>query len=76
MLTIIVSIDSNLVSVLTYYSINNSVKKKMKLKHEYYSIIIIQNNTNYLINSAQIQRKTFRKWCTVVYNISKSKCAQ
>lgn len=29
-----VSIDSNLVSVLTYYSINNSVKKKMKLKHE------------------------------------------
>lgn len=61
MLTIIVSIDSNLVSELTYYSINNSVKKKMKLKHEYYSIIIIQNNTNYLINSAQIQRKTFRK---------------
>lgn len=61
MLTIIVSIDSNLVSVLTYYSINNSVKKKMKLKHEYYNIIIIQNNTNYLINSAQIQRKTFRK---------------
>lgn len=61
MLTIIVSIDSNLVSVLTYYSINNSVKKKMKLKREYYNIIIIQNNTNYLINSAQIQRKTFRK---------------
>lgn len=61
MLTISVSIDSNLVSVLTYYSINNSVKKKMKLKHEYYNIIIIQNNTNYLINSAQIQRKTFRK---------------
>lgn len=44
--------DNNLISVLTCYSISNFVKK-MKWKHDYYSIIIIhvQNNTNYYFSS-------------------------